>query len=46
MVFNEDGDLAGAIAYNGYYIRPVISLKSTEVIKSGTGTSNDPYIVE
>ena len=26
--------------------RPVINLKATTTVKSGTGTANDPYVIE
>ena len=33
--------------YNGYYcgLRPVISLKSTNVVESGDGTATNPYVI-
>ena len=35
----------GNYAYNEYYVRPVFFLNSTETIASGSGTIDDPYIL-
>lgn len=46
-VFNSNG---GAVSYKNAsasgYVRPVINLNSNILYKSGTGTSDDPYIID
>ncbi len=41
----NDSKLSKAKASGMYYLRPVVTLKATTVLKSGTGTLTDPYII-
>ena len=43
---NTDGYVNGTSAYNAYADRPVVHLKSTIKIASGTGSSDSPYVLE
>ncbi len=45
LYVSEDGTLLEGNLYESYGIRPVITLKSDTPISSGSGTSNDPYII-
>ena len=40
------GSLTGTWVIDDYAARPVINLKSDVKIISGTGTANDPYVVD
>ena len=40
-----DGKIHTGYNDNSYGIRPVISLKSTDVVDSGDGTSTNPYVI-
>ena len=48
MFVVRDGYLVenSANAYNEYGIRPVISIKPNQLITSGTGTIDDPYVIK
>lgn len=41
----DTGALNGGAPSTGYYVRPVINLKSDVVYVSGSGTETDPYII-
>ncbi len=45
---SSQGYIMGAeiSSYGGYSIRPVISLKSTDIVMSGNGTSTNPYVIK
>lgn len=46
-VWNISGDsLSLSSADNMYYIKPVITIKNTAILKSGNGTQENPYIIE
>lgn len=46
-VWNVNNDsLSVSEPDNMYYVKPVITLKNTTLLKSGKGTKEDPYIVE
>ena len=40
------GEINAVIVDSDYDIRPVISLKSTDVVESGDGTSTNPYVIK
>ena len=41
----DDGDVFSGVVYNGGGVRPVVSLRS-DAIFGGSGTMNDPFVVE
>ena len=43
---NTSGGIFNWDANKTYGLRPVISLKSTDVVESGDGTSNNPYVIQ
>ena len=42
---NSDGFLNDNYVSDRYAVRPVITLKATTSISSGSGTSTDPYVI-
>jgi len=42
----SEGNVSKSSVTNGYAIKPVITLKGTNVIESGKGTIDDPYTIE
>ncbi len=40
-----NGGITISMPNNVYGVRPVISLKSTDVVESGDGTQNNPYVI-
>ena len=42
----SNGSVSKSSGTNGYAIKPVITLKGTNVIQSGSGTMEDPYLIE
>lgn len=42
----SEGSVSKSPANSGYAIKPVITLKGTNIIQSGKGTKDDPYIIE
>lgn len=45
LVLTDDGSVIGVSNYEGYGVRPVMVLKKNALIIGGTGTSDDPYIL-
>ena len=46
MDINSTGSIFHHIANNAYGLRPVISLKSTDIVESGDGTQTNPYVIK
>jgi len=46
MEVGTDGQISNTYVYITNGIRPVISLKSTDVVESGDGTQNNPYVIK
>ena len=46
IIVSSSGGTSFNSVYNNYGIRPVISLKSTDVVVSGDGTSTNPYVIK
>ena len=44
-ILSSDGNVSNTSSYYAWGIRPVIYLKPSVYIMSGTGTSSDPYII-
>ena len=42
---NANGTISGYNCNNSFGLRPVISLKSTDVVASGDGTQTNPYVI-
>ena len=42
----SEGSILYSSAHAAYGLRPVISLKSTNVVSSGDGTSTNPYVIQ
>ena len=50
-LFDSYGRIGGGAVYSNYDyqtygLRPVISLKSTDIVESGDGTSTNPYVIK
>ncbi len=43
---SSSGELSSNRVYTGYGVRPVINLDSSNLVFTGTGTMQDPYVVE
>ena len=41
----NSGNLSSSTPDNMYYIKPVVTIKNSAVLMSGTGTKEDPYII-
>ena len=46
IVYFNGGMIVTESVYNSIGVRPVISLKSTDVVESGDGTQNKPYVIK
>ena len=48
LVFNvsSSGYLFSHDVYSSYGVRPVVSLRTSTLVTSGTGTETDPYVIE
>lgn len=46
LYIEEDGSIQSCNNYEGYGIRPVITLKPNSVVASGSGTKEDPYLID
>ena len=45
LYVEEDGSIQSTDSTSGYGVRPVITLKKNTEVASGTGTKEDPYII-
>ena len=46
-VWNINGSsLSASKPDNMYYVRPVVTIKASVTLKSGTGTKDDPYVIQ
>ena len=41
----NDSDFGNGLSYNTYGVRPIVSLNSTALVSTGSGTLADPYII-
>ena len=46
FLVNSSGELTNSSASSGYGVRPVINLDSSNLQVTGSGTKEDPYVIE
>ena len=45
MILSSFGQLSSALVSFTYYIRPVISLKASDIVEAGNGSQTNPYVI-